>query len=101
MIVPATLGQTTVSRTTMKKIPALLIAAWFSLYVFQLAVFAETLGSTKTGVSLLTPLRLRCEGMESPLGIDALAPRLSWQLESSARGQRQTAYQVLVAHDAE
>ena len=42
---------------------------------------------------------LRCEHLENPLGIDAVKPRLSWKLEDSAasRGQRQTAYQILVA----
>jgi len=40
---------------------------------------------------------LRCEYQSRPLGIDHLVPRLSWTLESSARGQKQTAYRVLVA----
>jgi len=41
--------------------------------------------------------RLRCEYRDQPLGIDHPAPRLSWTLESSIRGQKQTAYRVLVA----
>jgi alpha-L-rhamnosidase len=41
--------------------------------------------------------RLRCEYRDQPLGIDHPAPRLSWTLESSVRGQKQTAYRVLVA----
>jgi len=45
--------------------------------------------------------RLRCEYREAPLGIDHPAPRLSWTLESSVRGQRQTAYRVLVAGSIE
>lgn len=43
---------------------------------------------------------LRCEYLTNPLGIDAACPRLSWKLkarEAMARGQRQTAYQILVA----
>jgi alpha-L-rhamnosidase len=40
---------------------------------------------------------LRVEHLERPLGIDASAPRLAWQLASAERGQVQTAYQVLVA----
>jgi alpha-L-rhamnosidase len=43
---------------------------------------------------------LRCEYLRNPLGIDDPAPRLSWKLtpqDDGARGQRQTAYQVLVA----
>lgn len=44
---------------------------------------------------------LRCEYQERPLGMDKLAPRLSWKLESRERGQRQTAYRVLVASSPE
>jgi alpha-L-rhamnosidase len=40
---------------------------------------------------------LRCEYLDNPLGIDVTRPHLSWRLESDQRGQRQTAYQVLVA----
>jgi len=40
---------------------------------------------------------LQCEYRVNPLGLDAAKPRLSWLLESSERGQRQTAYQVLAA----
>jgi alpha-L-rhamnosidase len=40
---------------------------------------------------------LRCEYLENPLGIDAAQPRLSWILATSARAQKQTAYQILAA----
>jgi len=40
---------------------------------------------------------LRCEYLINPQGIDEARPRLSWQMEAAARGQRQTAYQVIVA----
>ena len=40
---------------------------------------------------------LRCEYMTNPLGVDVAQPRLSWKLESQWRGQKQTAYQILVA----
>jgi alpha-L-rhamnosidase len=40
---------------------------------------------------------LRCEYLVDPLGIDATKPRLSWIITSPERGQRQTAYQVLVS----
>jgi alpha-L-rhamnosidase len=43
------------------------------------------------------PVRLRCEYLENPLGLDVREPRLSWQIEDPRRGARQTAYQVLVA----
>ncbi|MGD0653748.1 MAG: family 78 glycoside hydrolase catalytic domain [Thermoguttaceae bacterium] len=55
----------------------------------------------------LRPTGLRCENLENPLGIDAVKPRLSWNFESAkgagqiARGQKQTAYQILVASSLE
>ncbi len=44
---------------------------------------------------------LRCEYRIDPLGIDVARPRLSWMIESARRGERQTAYQVLVASTPE
>jgi len=45
--------------------------------------------------------QLRCEYLENPPGIDTAQPRLSWILASNERGQRQTAYQILVADGAD
>ncbi|MBU6398911.1 MAG: family 78 glycoside hydrolase catalytic domain [Verrucomicrobia bacterium] len=42
---------------------------------------------------------LRCEYRVHPLGIDTVAPELSWRMESGQRGEVQTAYRVLVARD--
>ena len=44
---------------------------------------------------------LRCEYLKNPLGIDTPEPRFSWILESSQRGQMQSAYQILVANDTD
>ena len=44
---------------------------------------------------------LRCEYLTNPLGIDVTRPRLSWVIESNRRGERQTAFQVLVASSEE
>jgi alpha-L-rhamnosidase len=47
-----------------------------------------------------TPLqidRLRVENLVDPLGIDVPIPRFSWQPVSVVRGERQTAYQIVVA----
>ena len=52
-------------------------------------------------MSTLTPHALTCEHLTDPLGLDRPTPRLSWQLRSEARGQKQTAYQVLVASTPE
>ncbi len=43
------------------------------------------------------PAGLRCEYLTDPVGIDVPQPRFSWVLAHSARGQKQTAYQVLVS----
>src|SRR5262245_41865709 len=47
------------------------------------------------------PVRLKCEYVENPVGIDAAKPRFSWEVESHRRGERQTAYQILVASSRE
>lgn len=44
---------------------------------------------------------LRCEYRVDPIGMDVVRPRLSWLLSSSERGQKQTAYQILVASSLE
>jgi alpha-L-rhamnosidase len=69
---------------------------------------AVTMLSCIPAASALELGNLRCEYRDNPLGIDAGKPRLSWQfadpefkIQNSKseipRGQKQTAYQVLVA----
>jgi alpha-L-rhamnosidase len=41
--------------------------------------------------------RLRCEYLVNPLGLDERAPRLSWTIESTRRGARQSAWRIRVA----
>ena len=53
--------------------------------------------SVLTSSAAASPVHLRCEYRNNPLGIDALTPRLSWQSDNSERNWKQTAYQVLVA----
>lgn len=52
-------------------------------------------------VSNMTITNLHCDYLTNPLGIDDFKPRLSWVLESGERGQRQTAYQIVVASSPE
>ena len=41
---------------------------------------------------------LRCEDLVAPVGVNLAQPKLSWKLDdASTRGQKQTAYQILVA----
>ena len=44
---------------------------------------------------------LRTEGLADPLGIDRVHPQLSWIITSAERGEKQTAYRVLVASSRE
>ena len=55
------------------------------------------LAGAASALAGLTVTHLRCEYRENPLGIDALQPRLSWQVTAPERGQRQTAYRIIVA----
>ena len=63
------------------------------------AVICVLFGGT---ISLAAEVKnLWTEYLRDPLGIDARLPRLSWVIESDRRGERQTAYQVLVASTPE
>ena len=44
-------------------------------------------------------VNLRCENRQDPLGVDALHPRLSWELQINQRYILQTAYRILVADE--
>lgn len=50
---------------------------------------------------LRPPDHLRCEELETPLGIDTPEPRLTWQLSDPRTGARQTAWQIEVASSRE
>ena len=54
-------------------------------------------GIRSSGSEPLRPADLRCEYLSDAIGIDAAKPRLSWKLRSEFRGQKQTAYHILVA----
>ncbi len=62
---------------------------------------AATLANHPATAAAPVPQRLRCEYRAEPLGIDSPRPRLGWLIESPVRGQRQTAYHLLVAGTAE
>ncbi|MGD0896578.1 MAG: family 78 glycoside hydrolase catalytic domain [Thermoguttaceae bacterium] len=78
-------------------------------HFFQLAE-VEVFGSVTEEPALAAPAapaaaklapaaaaNLRCEYRVDPVGIDAAEPHLSWTMDGTARGQKQTAYRVLVA----
>jgi len=72
-----------------------LSARWLTLAV---AVLWQSVGMAALKVS-----RLRVENMHCPKAVENFRPRLSWVNESLAdeRGQRQTAYRIVVAEDQE
>jgi alpha-L-rhamnosidase len=47
------------------------------------------------------PVKLECESLITPLGMDTAKPQLSWKIQDSRSGARQTAYQIQVASKAE
>jgi alpha-L-rhamnosidase len=63
--------------------------------VFILSLAALAL--TSSALADATIDQLRCEYLANPLGIDAANPRLNWIINSNRRGERQVAYQILVA----
>jgi alpha-L-rhamnosidase len=50
--------------------------------------------------AVAAPVRLQCERLNNPLGIDSTVPRLSWQNDSTERNWRQSAYEILVSSAA-
>lgn len=46
------------------------------------------------------PFNLQCEYLADPIGIDATAPRLHWQMPDNREGAAQTAYQLVVGTDS-
>jgi len=51
--------------------------------------------------SQLVIKNLRCENLNNPIGIDAMQPRLSWQLSSEKRNTAQTAYEIRVSSNVD
>ncbi|MDR1130278.1 MAG: glycoside hydrolase family 78 protein [Prevotellaceae bacterium] len=67
-----------------------------NLFLGCLTFFLLSACTAKQGLHLDS---LSCEYLVDPLGIDVETPRISWKLidKKHVRGQRQTAYQVLIA----
>ena len=71
----------------------------FALLTLILGLGTAQAADAKT-FSPVTPVELRCDCAENPLGVDSSPPRLFWQLVGPERGLFQTAYQILVASSA-
>jgi alpha-L-rhamnosidase len=48
-----------------------------------------------------SPVRLRCEWVRNPLGIDVASPHLSWQSESSEHNWGQSGYEIVVSKSSD
>ncbi len=64
--------------------------------ISAVSLLLHSIAATTCGLDV-TVEALRCEYLINPLGIDAARPHLGWILASHERGQKQTAYQILVA----
>ena len=51
--------------------------------------------------AMRAPIALHCEHLVEPLALDTPKPRFTWELVDKRRSARQTAYQILVAPNAE
>jgi len=67
---------------------------------FMLAFFLVSFQPTHL-FSATNAVNLKIENRSNPLGIDAVQPRFSWQLQSTQDGTIQNAYQILVADSPE
>lgn len=74
------------------------ISSGFWLAAFTLLLAQPVRGDESLGT--LKPEHLRCEYTVDPMGVDMEHPRLYWTVTSDVRGDRQTAYQILVASSA-
>ncbi len=66
------------------------------LALFAICCLVSLMALTVAAESLKT-VNLTCESLKNPIGVDVKQPRLSWKLESDKRGEKQTAYHLLVA----
>ncbi len=64
-------------------------------------VFLSIICILSVQLHAITVEKLRCEYTSNPIGIDFQQPRLSWQLNSSIRADKQTSYQIIVSSSTE
>ena len=67
------------------------------MFLLCFAVLLFFIGTAQT----LSVDYLRCDSRVDPLGIDNVHPVLSWTIQSKEKAIVQTAYRILVAHDAQ
>src|SRR5580704_16904705 len=73
----------------------------YLLGTIKLAAACFLLFPAGAGAQTAKPVNLECESLITPLGMDAAKPQLSWKIQDSRPGARQTAYEIQVAAKAE
>ena len=66
------------------------------LFVFLLYSVSAAQLQENSGI----PENLRCEYLKTPLGIDAISPRLSWYLNDGRYGALQKAFRIIAGTDS-
>ena len=80
----------------------MMIGPKVAVVVFGITLLTATfLAETSARPAELSVTGLTCEYAADPLGVDVARPRFGWILKSDARGQVQSAYQMLVAGSEE
>jgi alpha-L-rhamnosidase len=67
------------------------------LWRLEVAVAWLSLCTMAASAQSTRPVKLECESLHTPLGMDAREPLLSWKIQDSRPGARQTAYEIQVA----
>jgi alpha-L-rhamnosidase len=68
----------------------------WQIHLMAAGILAVTAGAT---AQIGRPTTLECESLVAPIGMDVAHPRLSWKLQDSRDGAKQTAYEIQVALD--
>ncbi|ADV81830.1 alpha-L-rhamnosidase [Terriglobus saanensis SP1PR4] len=66
------------------------------MYKYSALLFSATLAAT----AFASPVHLRTNSLDAPIGIDTSHPTLSWQSDAKTPNWTQSAYEILVATDA-
>lgn len=71
--------------------------------ILKYCIFSLMVLLSSTLMAQVFPSELKCEYLDNPLGIDNINSRLSWKIidKSNSRGQKQTAYRLLVSSSLE
>lgn len=70
------------------------------LVIIAAAVLTAVFASCSDEKADFSAVNLKCEYFYEPLGIDAVAPRFTWQMNDTRMGASQSAYRIIVGTDS-